>query len=404
MFHAIKNFGRFPVLVTSVTVGNVRNCDRFGGALRQNRQPAGRDHAAAVTRSHRDNLANPPRPASVTTPLAAPSRPAAPSTSGAGPTRPLRLLGGAALDVLDDKERPPTRSVPGWRELLSRVPGIQLGLGKSQSYELALRDRIGATVETVFPVVVFNLKGGVGTTTVVEALGSTFAEVRGGRVIAVDLDAGDLADRHGRRNPLGIFDLVADGAVTEYLDVRAHTYMNASGLEVLGVGNDTGENRQVGRDDFAKAFERLRHHYSVVLTDCSKTLKSGAVPAVLRRSRAIVVVSSASVQALRRTRTTLGWLQTNGHQRLLESMVLAINHIEATKPGAAVDNEVAKLSRQFPHARIVKLPFDRHLAEGSGIVLERLSKQSRRRYLEMAAALADLFPSRSAELTGATQR
>ena len=67
-----------------------------------------------------------------------------------------------------------------------------------------------------FPIAVLNLKGGVGKTAVVEALGSTFAEVRDDRVIAVDIDAGDLAERHGRRNPLSMADLLADEAVTRY--------------------------------------------------------------------------------------------------------------------------------------------------------------------------------------------
>ena len=52
-----------------------------------------------------------------------------------------------------------------------------------------------------FPIAVLNLKGGVGKTAVVEALGSTFADVRHDRIIAVDIDAGDLAERHGRPTP-----------------------------------------------------------------------------------------------------------------------------------------------------------------------------------------------------------
>ena len=80
-----------------------------------------------------------------------------------------------------------------------------------------------------------NLKGGVGKTAVVEALGSTFASVRLGRVVAVDLDAGDLADRHGRRDPLSWPTYSLNRSVARYADVRAHTYMNSSGLEVFGL-------------------------------------------------------------------------------------------------------------------------------------------------------------------------
>ena len=43
----------------------------------------------------------------------------------------------------------------------------------------------------------------------------------------------------------------------------------------------------------------------------------------------------------------------------------------------------------------VVLPFDRYLHEGKEIGLDKLSKDSRRCYLELAAALADMFPSRA---------
>ncbi|MGH3596885.1 MAG: MinD/ParA family protein, partial [Mycobacterium sp.] len=38
--------------------------------------------------------------------------------------------------------------------------------------------------------------------------------------------------------------------------------------------------------------------------------------------------------------------------------------------------------------------FDQHVHDGNEITLEWMSKQSRRRYLEMAATLADMFPRR----------
>jgi len=43
------------------------------------------------------------------------------------------------------------------------------------------------------------------------------------------------------------------------------------------------------------------------------------------------------------------------------------------------------------------LPFDRHVHDGKEIGLDRLSKESRRSYLEMAAVLADMFPGKGME-------
>ena len=229
----------------------------------------------------------------------------------------------------------------------------------------------------------------------VAALGSTFADVRDDRVIAVDIDAGDLAERHGRRNPLSLADLLTDTAVTQYSDIRAHTYMNAFGLEVLGLPDYARTDWRLEPHDVVKTLSILRNHYSVVLVDCAKALNSGEMKAVLSASRALVVVSSTSIDAIRKTRTTLEWLSHNGYRRSLNSTILAINHVEPAKVDRVAAKEIEALSARV--AATVVLPFDRHIHEGKQIELDRLCKQSRRSYLEMAATLADMFPDRGGQ-------
>jgi MinD-like ATPase involved in chromosome partitioning or flagellar assembly len=298
------------------------------------------------------------------------------------------------LDSLEERHEEEAATFT-WRSLLSRLTGIDLGISKDQADELELRDRIRVPVGSAFPIAVLNLKGGVGKTAVVEALGSTFADARNDRVIAVDVDAGDLGDRHGNRNPLSMVDLLAD-RVTRYPDVRAHTCRNRAGLEVLGLPDYARSDWLIERDHVVKAFSILRNHYGVVLMDCSKALKSTVMRAVLLESRALVVVTNASIDAIKKTRTTLDWLANNGYHKRIESTVLAINHTERAKPNALTARWLEQLSAQFTPERVVVLPFDQHVHEGKEMALDRLSKQSRRRYLEIAAALADMFPRRDA--------
>jgi MinD-like ATPase involved in chromosome partitioning or flagellar assembly len=276
--------------------------------------------------------------------------------------------------------------------LVRRLTRIELGPGNDSRYQQELRVRIRAVMGGAFPIAVLNLKGGVGKTAVVEALGSTFAHVRHDRIVAVDLDAGDLAERHGRRNSLSMADLLADDTVSQYSDVRAHTYMNSFGLEVLGLPDYARTDWRMRRHDVVKAFSVLRRHYSVVLLDCAKALNSPVMEAVLPESRALVVVTSPSIDAVRKTRTALEWLSHNGYGSLLKSTVLVVNHVGP----ARVDHVAAKELEQ-PSARVaatVVLPFDRHVHEGRQISLDRLSRESRRSYLELAAALADMVPGR----------
>jgi MinD-like ATPase involved in chromosome partitioning or flagellar assembly len=333
-------------------------------------------------------------------------RPPEPPLRTAGPSTPDRLararraaapsrrdltLGGTSLDGLNYGDTAePNRS--RWREVIHRLTGIDLGPGKDAAQQQRLRERIGTVVGGAFPIAVLNFKGGVGKTAVVEALGSTFAEARGDRVIAVDIDAGDLGERHGRRNALNLADLLARDSVTQYAEVRAHTHMNSFGLEVLGLPDYGRTDWRLERRDIAKMFSILRKHYSVVLVDCVKAINSSVMDAVLPEARALVVVSSTSIDAVRKTRTTLEWLSNNGYQRLLKSTVLAMNHTEAAKPDGVVTKEFEALSARV--AATVVLPFDRHVHEGKELGLDRLSKESRRGYLEMAAVLGDMAGGR----------
>jgi MinD-like ATPase involved in chromosome partitioning or flagellar assembly len=302
-------------------------------------------------------------------------------------------VGGTALDGLDLRDSEDSARFD-WRELIRRLTGINLG-GKDPAYERELRQRIRASLGAAFPIAVLNLKGGVGKTVVVEALGSTFAAVRDDRVIAVDIDAGDLAERHGRRNPLSMADLLRVGAARNYSDVRAHTYMNSFGLEVLGVPDYARTDWRLERDDVVKASSILRKHYSVVLVDCVKAVNSAVMDAVLAEVRALVVVTSTSIDAIRKTRTTLDLLCNNGYQTLMQSTVLAINHVQPAKVGVVAAKELDQLSARV--AATVVLPFDRHVHDGKEIGLDRLSRESRRSYLEMAATIADMFPRPAAE-------
>ncbi len=309
------------------------------------------------------------------------------------PPRRDRIPGGTALDSLDEPE-PDESARLSWRDLVQRGTGIKVGPGKGSRYEQELRARIRTPVGAAFPIAVLNLKGGVGKTTVVEALGSTFAHVRDDRIVGVDIDAGDLAERHGRRNPLNMADLLADGRVTQYSDVRAHTFMNSLGFEVLGLPDYARVDWRPEPHDVARALAILRNHYSVVLVDCAKTLKSPVMDAVLPESRALVVVTSTALDAVRKTRTSLEWLYHNGYRRLMRSTILVINHVEPAKVDNVAAKELELLSARV--AATVVLPFDRHVHEGKQISLDRMSRESRRSYLEMAAVLADMFPGTSA--------
>lgn len=302
------------------------------------------------------------------------------------------------LDQLEARRK----SVPakqGWRGVVNGLMRTSVGPGRDEMYEMALKDRVQRMVRSTFPITVMGMKGGVGKTVVTEVLGSTFSAVRGDRVVAVDLDpdAGNLISRHGRESELSIADLVGDGAATRYLDVRAHTSQNkTTRLEVL-TGPDFARTPMPLLDNQVDAvLPILNEHYSLVLMDTGTGLKTNLMTAVLRQSRALVMVSSASIDALEETQVSLDWMRRNGYQHLLDTMVLVINNVQRGKPNINIDRAVKQFARQIGRERIFVMPFDAHIFEGRQITLELLSAMSRRRYLELAAVISELFPRAAA--------
>jgi ATPases involved in chromosome partitioning len=165
-----------------------------------------------------------------------------------------------------------------------------------------------------------------------------------------------------------------------------------SRLEVLGQPDFASSPRGVEPADFDRTMNLLREYYSMVVLDCGTALNSPLLQAALQDARAIVVVTNASIDALQDTDQTLEWLRYNGYQNLLDSLILVVNHTDPSRPNVVVDKVVEQFSRKIPRERIFITPFDRHIHEGREINLKLVSKKTRRRALEIAAAVSDMFP------------
>ena len=88
--------------------------------------------------------------------------------------------------ILRRAKRAPTR---GWRRAVHTLSAGTINPGESHSdieYQQLL-DRVRRPVRGDYRIAVLSLKGGVGKTTTTIGLGSTFASLRGDRVIAVDV-------------------------------------------------------------------------------------------------------------------------------------------------------------------------------------------------------------------------
>ncbi|MEV0298797.1 MinD/ParA family protein [Nocardia sp. NPDC050710] len=294
------------------------------------------------------------------------------------------------LNLLKRARRAP-RS--GWRRAVHKASGGMINPGES-SADIVYRDLVDQVNQPVrgdYRIAILSLKGGVGKTTTTVGLGSTFASLRGDRVIAIDAnpDLGTLAHRVPRQTRSTVRNLLEDNHISRYSDVRAHTSQAPSRLEVLASEQDPAVSEAFSEADYRKAIGILQSFYNIILTDCGTGLMHSAMSGVLDMASSLVLVTSPAIDGARSASATLDWLDHHGYGKLVERTVVVVN---ASRRGAStVDlDQLRKLFLDRTRA-VQVVPFDDHLAEGAEIDLELVSKPTRRALLELAAMVADDF-------------
>ncbi|MBO0853654.1 MAG: AAA family ATPase [Nocardia sp.] len=288
-----------------------------------------------------------------------------------------------------------TRRSPrsGWRRAVHKISGGAINPGESSADVMyrELIDRVQQPVRGDYRIAILSLKGGVGKTTTTVGLGSTFASIRGDRVIAIDAnpDLGTLAHRVPRQTRSTVRNLLEDKHIGRYSDVRAHTSQAPSRLEVLASEQDPAVSEAFSEEDYRRAIGILQQFYNIILTDCGTGLMHSAMSGVLDMASSLILVTSPAIDGARSASATLDWLEHHGYSKLVERTVVVVN---ASRRGAStVDlDQLRKLFLDRTRA-VQVVPFDDHLAEGAEIDLELVGKPTKRALLELAAMVADDF-------------
>ncbi|MEV0032734.1 MinD/ParA family protein [Nocardia sp. NPDC050793] len=285
------------------------------------------------------------------------------------------------------------RSTRGVRGALNKV-GFRFGLSPAEQRTEERRNRIRHQLTATFQVAVISVKGGAGRTTATAVLGSTFANLRADRVVAIDAnpDFGDLASRTGR-HPYGLTlrDLARASGVEAFSAVQAFTSTNTADLATVASPWTTESNEAMSGAEFDNAAAILRRHYNLLFVDCGTGVLHPATQAVLAASNAVVVVTPASVRGVAGAASTLSWLGSHGLERLVGRSTIIVVHQHPAKPIVDVD-AVEHLFASIRRPTTV-VPFDQHLAEGGLIDMRLLDPATRLAFEELAASIADGFPS-----------
>jgi MinD-like ATPase involved in chromosome partitioning or flagellar assembly len=292
--------------------------------------------------------------------------------------------------LLTGTERPPSA---GWRRWLYAATLGYVNVGDSDAVRIrrATEHRIAVRLggHTRY-VPVLSRKGGVGKTTVTTLLGMALAEMREDRIIAMDAnpDRGTLSDRSPGRADFTARQLVQNRFMVDSFAQLAH-YVTRDGsrLHVLASDTDPAVAQAFDDADYRAVTDILGRYYSIVLTDSGTGMVHSVMKGTLDKADTVVLVSGGSVDEARLASETLSWLEAHGRHDLVEKAIVVIN----LSSGNGTQVRVEEIEEHFLSRvrTVVRIPYDRHLAEGSRIDLAKLQPATRNAVIELAALVVD---------------
>jgi putative peptide zinc metalloprotease protein len=309
------------------------------------------------------------------------------------PPDPPRVL--TAADFTDEVMYAAPAPVPtqGWRSAVYRGTGHVLnpGLSLPEQRRRELEARLRTPIDGSRRVVVMSRKGGVGKTTITLALGSTFALLRGDRVIAVDAnpDAGNLAHRVAPPHDRTVTDVLRDlDQITTYAALRRYTSQAAeSRLEVVASDDDPGIGMALARDDYHRLIGLLDRFYNLILLDTGTGILDSANQGLLTEADQVVLVVRAGLDGGRAGALTLDWMDQHGFEDLVARTVVVVN---AERRGSEPP-ELMRRHFEKRCARVVTVPWDDALEPGALTDMSSLHRRTRDALVDIAAAVADNF-------------
>ncbi|MSZ20046.1 MAG: AAA family ATPase, partial [Actinobacteria bacterium] len=207
--------------------------------------------------------------------------------------------------LLDDSSRFRAAPESGWRRSLYFATLKLLNLGDSAKVRArkAMDARIGAALEGGTKYVpVLTRKGGVGKTTVSILLGMALAQLRDGRVIAIDAnpDRGTLAERVSKSTRFTVRDVVNRAAAIDgFSEFSNMISRDETRLDVLASDADPMLSEAFDEGDYNVVADVAARYYSMVITDCGTGIVHSVMRPTLQRANSLVTVSGGSVDEAR---------------------------------------------------------------------------------------------------------
>ncbi|MFM6968149.1 MAG: MinD/ParA family protein [Microbacteriaceae bacterium] len=298
--------------------------------------------------------------------------------------------------LLDVKEKL-ARPEGWWQSFVYTITfhGIHLGDSRKARARKAMEARIATALagDARF-VPVLTRKGGVGKTTTTTLLGMALARVREDRVVAIDAnpDRGTLVERIQRSTRHTIRTVVQKApSIGSFTDFSEYVSRDQTRLDVLASDADPMLSQAFDEFDYNIVADITSRYYSIILTDCGTGIVHSVMKPILQRADGLVIVSGGSIDEARLASETLTWLESNGYAELVARSVVALN--TATQGTVLVKLDEIENHFKSRVRDVVRIPYDSHIAAGSVITWDKLSKLTRESASLLAALVVEGLPA-----------
>jgi MinD-like ATPase involved in chromosome partitioning or flagellar assembly len=232
-------------------------------------------------------------------------------------------------------------------------------------------------------IAVTSIRGGVGKSTVSALLGRTFNHYRHDPVLTLEADTalGTLPVRMGAAS---VRWTCADIAriltpAMQLTDVTGYLVPVADGGWLLPASQG-----RVGAPMDVRTYRTvtlaLRRYFAVTVVDC-ETLPGDVARTAMDTAHARVVVAPMTAEGVNGTRQVLDWLAQLPHSALAGTVVA----LSANSPDTTLDEKTAAAHLRETGVSVVRLPYDRHLAQGGPIHTSVLGRATRDAAVRLAA-------------------
>jgi MinD-like ATPase involved in chromosome partitioning or flagellar assembly len=275
---------------------------------------------------------------------------------------------------------------------LRREVGRITGSSRDVHEHATLADVLRQPVTTGRRIAVTSVRGGAGKSTISALIATALAHFRQDRVLALDADpgVGSLMLRLGMVSAPDLRDLVDAPEAGSFDDVRSHLAQTDSALWAVGGGGTIVDGVDLAA--YQAVTGLIARFFGVAVIDCGAGLAGDLQQGVLRDAHAHVLVTPATPDGALSARTALDWLADAHADLAARTAVVFVAHTA----DAGVDYERAARILPPRVADLLRLGFDRHLADGSVIDPARLAEPSRVAALRIAARALTLATGREA--------